>query len=79
MIVTAHRGASSVAPENTISAMAAAVEAGADYAELDVRLASDGQLNAWFHNGFLQPMDTLRDKRHLEKLWDSGQAPWKTW
>lgn len=43
------------------------------------KLASDGQLNAWFHNGFWQPMDTLRDKRHLEELWDSGKAPWKKW
>lgn len=43
------------------------------------RLASDGQLNAWFHNGFWQPMDTLRDKRHLEELWNSGKAPWKKW
>ena len=42
-------------------------------------LAKDRQLNAWFHNGFWQPMDTLRDKRHLEELWDSGKAPWKKW
>ncbi len=42
-------------------------------------LAKDQQLNAWFHNGFWQPMDTLRDKNHLEELWASGQAPWKTW
>ena len=44
VLVTAHRGASSIAPENTLAAMAAAVEAGADFAELDVRLASDGQV-----------------------------------
>jgi glycerophosphoryl diester phosphodiesterase len=44
LIVTAHRGASSVAPENTLSAMIAAVEAGADFAELDVRLTRDGQV-----------------------------------
>lgn len=44
VIVTAHRGASHVAPENTLSAMAAAVEAGAEYAELDVRLTRDGQV-----------------------------------
>ncbi len=44
VLVTAHRGASSVAPENTLSAMSAAVEAGADYAELDVRLTRDGQV-----------------------------------
>jgi glucose-1-phosphate cytidylyltransferase len=42
-------------------------------------LANDGQLQAYFHNGFWQPMDTLRDKNHLEDLWSSGQAPWKTW
>jgi glucose-1-phosphate cytidylyltransferase len=43
------------------------------------RLAADGQLNVYFHNGFWQPMDTLRDKRHLEDLWASGKAPWKLW
>jgi len=43
------------------------------------RLADDGQLAAFRHDGFWQPMDTLRDKRTLEELWDSGQAPWKTW
>ncbi|WP_426052967.1 glucose-1-phosphate cytidylyltransferase [Bacillus sp. DC4300-2b2] len=43
------------------------------------RLAADGQLNAWFHRGFWQPMDTQRDKTHLEQLWASGDAPWKTW
>ncbi len=43
------------------------------------RLASEGQLSVYHHNGFWQPMDTLRDKRHLEELWDSGKAPWKTW
>ncbi|WP_025662184.1 glucose-1-phosphate cytidylyltransferase [Rhizobium sp. IBUN] len=42
-------------------------------------LANQGQLNAWFHHGFWQPMDTLRDKNHLEELWASGQAPWKIW
>jgi glucose-1-phosphate cytidylyltransferase len=41
------------------------------------RLAEDGQLNAYFHKGFWQPMDTLRDKVHLEELWQSGKAPWK--
>ena len=41
------------------------------------RLAQDGQLMAYQHNGFWQPMDTLRDKQLLEKLWDSGKAPWK--
>ena len=42
-------------------------------------LAQDGQLSAYRHNGFWQPMDTLRDKRHLDELWDTGQAAWKTW
>jgi glucose-1-phosphate cytidylyltransferase len=43
------------------------------------RLASDGQLSAYFHRGFFQPMDTLRDKNQLEDLWASGKAPWKVW
>jgi glucose-1-phosphate cytidylyltransferase len=43
------------------------------------RLARDGQLNAFFHTGFWQPMDTLRDKTYLEQLWASGKAPWKIW
>jgi len=42
-------------------------------------LAKDGQLHAWYHPGFWQPMDTMRDKQHLEKLWSSGCAPWKSW
>ncbi|PNG25026.1 glucose-1-phosphate cytidylyltransferase [Methylocella silvestris] len=42
-------------------------------------LARDGQLSAYRHEGFWQPMDTLRDKRILEDLWDSGKAKWKTW
>jgi glucose-1-phosphate cytidylyltransferase len=42
-------------------------------------LAKQGQLEAYFHNGFWQPMDTLRDKHQLESLWYSGDAPWKTW
>jgi len=42
------------------------------------QIAHDNQLNAYFHKGFWQPMDTLRDKNHLEELWDSGKAPWKT-
>ena len=42
-------------------------------------LAEDGQLKAFFHTGFWQPMDTLRDKVHLETLWNSGNPPWKTW
>jgi len=42
-------------------------------------LASDGQLNAFFHHDFWQPMDTLRDKTHLEGLWQANKAPWKIW
>jgi len=42
-------------------------------------LAKDGQLMAYQHNSFWQCMDTLRDKRLLESLWQSGNAPWKTW
>jgi glucose-1-phosphate cytidylyltransferase len=42
-------------------------------------LASNGQLSAYTHTGFWQPMDTLRDKNHLEELWASGKAPWKVW
>lgn len=43
------------------------------------RLAQEGELAAFPHHGFWQPMDTLRDKMHLEELWQSGQAPWKVW
>jgi glucose-1-phosphate cytidylyltransferase len=42
-------------------------------------LAKDQQLMAYEHHGFWQPMDTLRDKQHLEDLWVSGKAPWKKW
>jgi glucose-1-phosphate cytidylyltransferase len=42
-------------------------------------LARDQQLMAFRHGGFWQPMDTLRDKNHLEQLWQSGKAPWKSW
>jgi glucose-1-phosphate cytidylyltransferase len=42
-------------------------------------LAEDGQLSAYHHTGFWQPMDTLRDKTHLEDLWQTGKAPWKRW
>ncbi len=42
-------------------------------------LARDGQLSAFRHEGFWQPMDTLRDKRVLEELWDGGKAKWKMW
>ncbi|MCX7087926.1 MAG: glucose-1-phosphate cytidylyltransferase [Methylococcales bacterium] len=43
------------------------------------RLAEEGCLAAFHHAGFWQPMDTLRDKIHLEELWQSGNAPWKVW
>ena len=43
------------------------------------RLAEDGELMAYEHQGFWQPMDTLRDKHLLEELWASGNAPWKKW
>jgi len=43
------------------------------------RLAHEGDLAAFQHEGFWQPMDTLRDKTHLEELWQSGKAPWKVW
>lgn len=43
------------------------------------RLAAANQLMAFEHQGFWQPMDTLRDKNHLEKLWENGKAPWKIW
>jgi glucose-1-phosphate cytidylyltransferase len=44
-----------------------------------VRLASMGEVMAFEHRGFWQPMDTLRDRNHLEELWASGRAPWKIW
>lgn len=43
------------------------------------RLAEEGQMAAFRHEGFWQPMDTLRDKQTLEGLWTSGRAPWKVW
>lgn len=43
------------------------------------RLATEGQLMAFEHHGFWQPMDTLRDKHLLEELWASGRAPWRKW
>lgn len=42
-------------------------------------LAARNELSAYRHHGFWQPMDTLRDKNHLEALWENGKAPWKTW
>ena len=43
------------------------------------KLASDGQLMAYQHDGFFQPMDTIRERNILEELWASGKAPWKVW
>lgn len=43
------------------------------------KLAHDGQLSAYKHEGFWQPMDTLKDKNYLEKLWKDNKAPWKVW
>lgn len=43
------------------------------------RLAAEGELMAYRHLGFWQPMDTLRDQQQLAALWEAGQAPWKTW
>lgn len=42
-------------------------------------LAATGELVAYTHRGFWQPMDTLRDKNHLDEMWRNGQAPWKKW
>lgn len=42
-------------------------------------LAKDNQLTAFKHDGFWRPMDTLRDKRYLEELWENEKAPWKVW
>lgn len=42
-------------------------------------LAAHGQLAAWVHQGFWQPMDTLRDRMSLNALWESNKAPWKSW
>ena len=44
-----------------------------------VSIADDGELEAWEHRGFWQPMDTLREKTYLEELWVDGKAPWKIW
>lgn len=43
------------------------------------RLAREGQLSAFKHHGFWSSVDTLRDKNHLEEIWASGKAPWKSW
>jgi len=43
------------------------------------RLTNEGQLGSYCHDGFWQPMDTLRECRLLQELWDKGHAPWKVW
>ena len=43
------------------------------------KLAKEGQISAYQHTNFWQPLDTLREKNILEELWDSGNAPWKSW
>ena len=43
------------------------------------KLAKDNQISSFKHDGFWQPMDTLRDKNLLEKMWNNEQAPWKIW
>jgi len=43
------------------------------------KLASDNQLSAYLHSGFWQPVDTIREKNHLEELWKLNKAPWKKW
>ena len=43
------------------------------------RLAAEGQLSAFRHEGFWLPMDTLRDKHVLDEMWKAGRAPWKLW
>ncbi len=61
------------------ASMKSADEATMFEAEPIQNLTRKGQVQAYFHHGFWQPMDTLRDKQRLEELWASGRAPWKTW
>jgi glucose-1-phosphate cytidylyltransferase len=44
-----------------------------------MRLAQEEQLGAYRHSGFWHAVDTVRDKRHLQELWDGGSPPWKLW
>jgi len=48
-------------------------------AEPLAKLAADGELAAYRHNGFWQPMDTFRESNFLNELWNSNEAPWKNW
>lgn len=43
------------------------------------KLVADGQISAYRHLGFWQPMDTYQEAQHLNRLWDEGLAPWKVW
>jgi glucose-1-phosphate cytidylyltransferase len=43
------------------------------------RIAAEGELRSYFHDGFWQPMDTLRDRQMLDAMWDAQEAPWKSW
>ena len=43
------------------------------------KITKSKQMKAHYHDGFWQPMDTLRDKNHLNELWDNNKAPWKVW
>ncbi|HXQ40954.1 MAG TPA: glucose-1-phosphate cytidylyltransferase, partial [Candidatus Udaeobacter sp.] len=47
--------------------------------EILEKLAADGELRAFRHDGFWQPMDTIREKIILDGLWANGKAPWKIW
>ena len=47
--------------------------------QIHERIAAAGQLMCFKHEGFWQPMDTLRDKMQLESLWSANRAPWKSW
>ena len=66
-----------------IGGVAAPADASGDESvfEADVlpKLAQRGDLTAYRHQGFWQPMDTLRERNRLEDLWQRGQAPWKLW
>ena len=67
--------------QGTFNALPATLGADATLPEREPpgRLAADGQLMAFKHDGFFQPMDTVRERDLLESLWASGHAPWKNW